>query len=179
MKENTEAIQCQRARFKFFPTLYRHLHPPADNVYFYLLNRGFYEQSGDNFCVPRFSFDPARRVYCGQSVTLTNIQLAYFLGFREVYLIGMDFSYVIPESAIRKGELITSTEDDPNHFHPAYFGAGKTWKDPHLDRIQIGYEYARDIFAADGRKIINATKGGKLEVFPRIDYETLFSGSSA
>jgi glycosyltransferase involved in cell wall biosynthesis len=174
MKENTEAIKAYKSEFKFFPTLYRSRHPEEAHVQFFLLNRGYYERSGQNFCVPRFSFDPARRIFCGQSVTLTNIQLAYYMGFREVYLIGMDFNYVIPASAIVKGELITSTEEDPNHFHPMYFGPGKTWKDPHLNRIQIGYQYARDIFKADNREIINATKGGKLEVFRRVEYDSLF-----
>jgi glycosyltransferase involved in cell wall biosynthesis len=174
MKENAESIRDYKAKFKFFPTLYRNLHPAEDNVSFYLLNRGFYEHKGSSFCVPRFSMDCARRIYCGQSVTLTNIQLAYYMGFSKVYLIGMDFSYSIPQSAIVQGELITSTEDDPNHFHPLYFGAGKTWKDPHLDRIKIGYQYARDVFLADGREIINATKGGHLEVFRRQDYDSLF-----
>ena len=26
-----------------------------------------------------------------------NLQLAFYMGFTEVYLIGMDFSYIIPE----------------------------------------------------------------------------------
>ena len=64
-----------------------------------------------------------------------NLQLAYHLGFTEVILIGMDFSYAIPDSAVVKGKDITSTDDDPNHFHPNYFGKGKRWHDPELDRV--------------------------------------------
>ncbi len=174
MKENIEAIRAYKGIHKLFPTNYKSLHPPGDNVYFFRMNRGFYEKTGDAFCIPKFSTDASRRVYCGQSVTHINLQLAYYFGFSEVYLIGMDFSYVIPPSAIVKGDLITSTEADPNHFNSLYFGPGKTWKDPKLHRVQQNYEIARDIYAADGRKIINATKGGKLEVFERADYDALF-----
>jgi hypothetical protein len=36
---------------------------------------------------------------------------------------------------------------------------------------------ARGAFAADGRSIIDATVGGKLQAFPKGDYETLFPRS--
>ena len=66
------------------------------------------------------------------------------------------------------GNIIVSRSDDPNHFHPDYFGAGKTWKDPHLDRVLISYRLAGEMFAAAGRQIVNATVGGKLEIFDRM-----------
>lgn len=174
MKENVDAIRNYQASHKLFPTIYRQLHPKEPNVSFFLMNRGFYEKESPSFCIPRFSVDAARRVYCGQSVTHINLQLAYYFGFQTVYLIGVDFSYVIPESAIRDGDIITSTEDDPNHFHGDYFGKGKTWKDPKLHRVMLNYELARDMFAADGRKVVNATKGGALEVFERVNYDDIF-----
>ena len=130
MKENIDAIIAYDVPYKFFPTHYQSLHPAEENVAFFRMNRGFYEHTGSNYCVPRFSTDFAQRAYCGQSVTYINLQLAYFMGFTEVYLIGMDFSYHIPDSAIRDGDLITSTEDDPNHFNGAYFGAGKNVERP-------------------------------------------------
>ncbi len=52
------------------------------------------------------------------------MQLAYYLGASEVILIGFDHNYIVPESAEVEGMAITSTEDDPNHFDPSYFGKG-------------------------------------------------------
>jgi hypothetical protein len=46
-----------------------------------------------------------------------NLQLAYFMGFKEIYLIGMDFSYIIPDSHKRTGDVLLSDPDDENHFH--------------------------------------------------------------
>ena len=117
--------------------------------------------------------DAAQRVYAGQSVTYVNLQLAFHMGFTSVVLIGVDFDYVIPDDAERNGELLTSRGPDPNHFHPNYFGAGKTWKDPRLDRVAQNYELARAMLEAAGREIVNATVGGKLEIFRRVELEAM------
>jgi hypothetical protein len=179
MKENLQEIKAYYAPFKFFPTVYKRLHPKTPNTFFFKMNRGFYERSSPNYCVPRFSTDATRELYCGQSVTYINLQLAYYLGFTEVYLIGMDFSYVIPESHQRTGDVLLSDTDDPNHFHKDYFGKGKTWKDPKLDRVAMNYRMAKLAYECTGRKIFNATKGGNLDIFERVDYDTLLGGPSA
>ncbi len=178
MKENLPAIREVTAGHKFFPTIYREMwEAPTDNVTFFTMNRGFYSKKSPNYCVPRFSLDASQRLYCGQSVTIINLQLAHWMGFAEVVLIGMDFSYTIPESAEREGDLITSTTDDVNHFHPDYFGKGKTWKDPKLERVRNNYQLAREIYEGSGRRIVNATAGGNLDVFERVDFATLFARS--
>lgn len=174
MKENIEEIRRFDAPFKLFPTNYRSLHPKQPNTFFFRMNRGFYEKSSPNFVVPRFSTDASKVLYCGQSVTYINLQLAHFMGFTEVYLIGMDFSYVIPDSHKRTGDVLLSDTDDPNHFHKDYFGKGKTWKDPKLDRVALNYRMAKLVYESTGRRIYNATVGGSLEVFERVDYAGLF-----
>ena len=183
MNENQEAIKEYAAGHKFFPTIYRKSYGEVDveegslsGVTYFTMNRGFYAKESPNFCVPRFSTNASQRLYCGQSVTIINLQLAYYMGFSEVYLIGMDFSYTIPDSAKVEGDLITSTEDDVNHFHKDYFGKGKTWKDPKLDRVMNNYQLAKVMFEADGRNIYNATAGGKLEIFERRDFHDTFAG---
>lgn len=179
MRDNIDKIREYHAPYKFFPTNYKSLHPPGDDTYFFRMNRGFYEKSSPYYCVPRFSTDASSVLYCGQSVTYINLQLAYFMGFTEVHLIGMDFDYVIPPEHKQKGDLILSAGDDPNHFHKDYFGAGKTWKDPKLDRVGMNYREAKAVYEAVGRKIYNSTIGGKLEIFERADYNALFSPKSS
>lgn len=177
MNENLDEIRSYYAPFRFFPTAYRPLLSPSPNTFFFKMNRGFYEKSSPNYCVPRFSTDASKELFCGQSVTYINLQLAFFMGFTEVYLIGMDFDYVIPDTHERKGDIILSTTDDPNHFHKDYFGVGKTWKDPKLDRVLMNYRMADLAYSSVGRKIYNATIGGKLEIFDRVDYEGLLRDS--
>ncbi|WP_083199230.1 6-hydroxymethylpterin diphosphokinase MptE-like protein [Sphingobium sp. Ndbn-10] len=160
--------------FRFFPARYRFKIGAGDNTFFLNFNRGFYDPRSSFYETPRFSTDASRRVYCGQSVTIVNIQIAYWLGFSEVYLIGMDFSYNIPDSAKVDGNVLESTEDDINHFHPDYFGAGKKWHDPKLHNVLKSYMMCKFMFELDGRKIFNATAGGNLNVFERADYDGLF-----
>jgi hypothetical protein len=175
LRDNLEAITEYPAGHKFFPSIYRDMIGERPDVSYFMMNRGFYEPRSPDFCVPRFATDPTQRVYSGQSVTIINLQLAYFLGFEEVVLVGMDFSYTVPETSIVEGDLVTSTGDDPNHFHPDYFGAGKVWKDPKLDRVLANYALAKRVYEADGRRIVNATHGGKLELFDRVDFDRIFA----
>lgn len=176
MEENYKEFIDYHPPFRFFPTEYKKWIPETENTIFFKMNHGFYQDGSPYFCLPRFSADATRGVYCGQTVTYINLQLAFFMGFAEVFLIGMDFDYVIPDSHKRTGNLILSTSDDPNHFHKDYFGVGKTWKDPKLDRVAMNYRQARVSYEAVGRRVFNATIGGKLELFERVDYESLFTG---
>ena len=41
-------------------------------------------------------------------------------------------------------------------------------------RMEQAFCRAREEYAVSGRHIFNATVGGKLEVFPRVDYNSLF-----
>lgn len=175
MKDNVKEINAYEIEGqKLFPTVYKNIVTNTTNVTFFRMNRGFYEKTSPNYGIPRFSADCAERIFCGQSVTIISLQLAFYMGFEQVYLIGMDFNYTIPQSAIVKGVKIESTEDDPNHFHPDYFGKGKKWSDPQLDRVLVNYKMANFIYECADRKIYNATVGGRLELFERVDYNSLF-----
>ena len=174
--DNLEKINEYSPKFKFFPSLYKEKIRNTDNTYFFSADLGFYRESHPYYCVPRFSRDFSEVSYVGQSVTYMNMQLAYYLGFTEVYLIGMDFLYQIRETDEERGATLISNEDDINHFHPDYFGKGKKWHDPKVERVGWNYEYAKEQFEKDGRKIYNATIGGKLEIFERRGYDSLLRG---
>jgi hypothetical protein len=123
---------------------------------------------------PRFSKDPSRQMWIGGTVTYICMQLAYYMGFQEVYLVGMDHNYSKPDHLSTLGNDWTSHGEDPNHFHPDYFGKGYRWHDPQTERMEKAYAAAKKAFERDGRKIFNASIGGKLEVFERVDYKSLF-----
>jgi len=172
--DNIKKINRYKCPYKFFPANYKHLIVPDENTIFVPADLGFYRENHPSFCIPRFSKEVENVIYTGQSVTIMQLQMAYHLGFSEVYLIGMDFSYALPDSTKVEGCNYTSQEDDVNHFHPDYFGKGKKWHDPKLDRVLLNYQKCKEAFEEDGRKIYNATIGGKLELFERKDYNKLF-----
>ena len=172
--DNLEEIEKIKCRYKFFPSFYKNKFRRDERVYYFSLDVGFYRKEHPFFEIPRFSDDISDVVYAGQTVTYINLQLAHYMGFKEVYLIGVDFDYKIPDSAKIDGAVIESTEDDINHFHPEYFGKGKKWHDPNLDAVLLNYQKAKEQFERNGRKIINATDGGKLDLYDRVPYKSLF-----
>jgi len=157
-----------KALWKIFPSDVRKFIPPDEHtiyVNFIRAYRGF----------PRLTDNFQRHVFWGGTVTFMNIQLAHYLGATRIYLIGFDHNYARPTADdIIDGSVITSASNDPNHFDPGYFGAGYRWHDPKVERMEGAYRIAREYFNARGIPIYNATAGGKLEVFPRVDFDSLF-----
>lgn len=117
---------------------------------------------------PKFSDDFARIVYFGGTVTMLNLQLAYYLGCNPIYLVGVDHSYKVPPKL--NSVVITSEADDENHFDPTYFGKGFRWHDPKVERMEQSYREARRFLSAHNVSVYNATVGGQLEVFDRVDF---------
>ena len=132
----------------------------------------------NDLSITMFSDNAAKWVSGVRTVTISALQLAVYFGFNPIYLIGCDTFYSIPKSIQHENEnsdlLISTEDDDPNHFLPNYFGKGKKWHNPHVDRMIIHYQHAKLFCDQSGIKIFNATVGGKLEVFPRVNYEDLF-----
>jgi len=122
---------------------------------------------------PYFSTNAARIIWVGGTVSYIAMQIAYYMGFKEVYLVGFDHSYSVPKDAAVDGRAILSNSDDPNHFHPDYFGKGYRWHDPRVDRMEQAYFRAREAYENAGRKIFNATAGGHLEVFDRVTFNNI------
>jgi hypothetical protein len=81
-------------------------------------------------------------------------------------MIGFDHSYKQAPGVVESA-VIQSNEDDVNHFDAAYF-KGKKWQAADVDNMEAMYRLAKDAFEEDGRTIINATVGGKLELFERL-----------
>jgi hypothetical protein len=62
---------------------------------------------------PRFASDVTRRVWEGATVTNAALQLAFYMGFEKVILIGVDHNFASKGDA---NKTVVSTGDDPNHF---------------------------------------------------------------
>jgi hypothetical protein len=124
---------------------------------------------------PKFTGDITSRLWEGATVTNITLQIAFFLGFEQAILIGVDHNYATKG---KPNETVVSQGDDPNHFHPGYFGKGFVWQLPDLETSEIGYRMARQMYESAGRQVIDATVGGKLRIFPRVEYESLFNAGA-
>ncbi|MEL7090193.1 MAG: 6-hydroxymethylpterin diphosphokinase MptE-like protein [Pseudomonadota bacterium] len=119
----------------------------------------------------RFSRDITRGVHEGWTVTHAALQIAYFMGFEEVIIIGMDHRF--QGDAVPNAPLYMAGAD-PNHFSPDYF-RGQTWDAPDLVQSEDSYRAARAAFEQDNRRIIDATVDGACTVFAKIPYADLTS----
>lgn len=120
---------------------------------------------------PKFAKDIRNRLWESATVTYVALQLAYYMGFEEAILIGVDHNF---ETKGKANTTVVSQGDDPNHFHPEYFGKGFRWQLPDLEMSEIGYRMAKKAFENDGRKVLDATVGGKLTIFNKVEYDQLF-----
>ena len=120
---------------------------------------------------PTFSRDITRGIWEGATVTYVAMQVAYYFGCSKVILIGVDHSF---STTGNPHTVVTSDGDDINHFDPNYFGKGFRWQLPDLETSEIAYRLARAEFEAAGREVVDATIGGKLDVFRKADYLSLF-----
>jgi hypothetical protein len=128
-----------------------------------------------NIAGPRFCHDVARQgVWEGATVTYVALQLAYHMGFREAVLIGVDHAFA---SSGKPHTLVLSEGPDRDHFDASYFGRGVRWQLPDLETSELAYRLARDQFERDGRSVLDATIGGKLTIFERVDYSQVVGHS--
>ncbi len=112
--------------------------------------------------------DIEQGTYYGNSVVIDNcLQVAYYMGFSEVYLLGCDCSY--------KGAHHFDGEEYDFQFKSKK--EEKQFKEDvkHWSYVFQAYEILRDGFKKDGRMVYNATPGGDLEVFERRSLEDVFN----
>jgi hypothetical protein len=121
---------------------------------------------------PKFARDARGRLWEGATVTYVALQLAYFMGFKQVILIGVDHSF---STHGKPNTTITSQGEDRDHFDEGYFGKGFRWQLPDLVTSEKAYCMARRAYSQAGRQVLDATVGGKLDIFPKVEYESLFS----
>jgi hypothetical protein len=120
---------------------------------------------------PAFARDVRHRVWESATVTYVALQLAFHMGFEQIILVGVDHNSNVSGKA---NSTVVSQGDDPNHFHPGYFGKGFRWQLPDFDTSEIGYGLARQAFEAAGREVLDATIDGKLTIFRKVNYQSLF-----
>jgi len=147
---------------RFFPKRYR---DTVKNGVFYGGVDFNYEVEG------QFSLDASKGVCGGGSVTTEMLQFAYYFGFSEIYLIGVDFSYAITQ---KKDDTTYTYQGENNYFIPGYLKPGEVADMPNVNANLLAFHAARTTVEAQGRVIKNATRGGKLEVFERVNLDELF-----
>lgn len=95
------------------------------------------------------------------------LQLAYYMDYDEVYLIGIDSNWQTATNTLK------SDEGDINHFHPDYHahigdGGREFW------RMNTTHKTARKFFDIKGTKIMNAGLNSAINAYENVDFNSLF-----
>lgn len=120
---------------------------------------------------PQFSFNPDEGVVRSSTVATVVLQLAVWMGFDPIILIGCDMSYQAA-AFIGQREFRVTDGNDLDHFDPRYLDGG-SWQVPDVDEMLAHLAAAQEACDAHGITVLNATAGGQLEVFPRVSYLTV------
>lgn len=159
IQESVEEIKQIKGPIKFVSDLYPGFweNNVSDDTYRYHFHLSFSRNELPDFCD-----DLEYGVYGCGTVTYDAIQIAVYLGFKEIYLLGVDFSFS------------KDYKDKSNHFVENYYNKNsKTTVVTENEQLKA-YQKAKQYAETHGIKIYNATRGGKLEVFERVDFDSLF-----
>ncbi len=145
------------------------------NLYFM---KTVYEEPKDE-CLP-FSKDCSKKICIGGSITYGMLQLAVYMGFKKIYLLGMDLCYSVErhfDKSISKKEVCNHTkeieEEEKQLYHAISSQYGETYV-ADIDLQTANFQMAKQYADTNSIQIYNATRGGKLEVFDRVNFDNLF-----
>ncbi|MEN9674839.1 MAG: hypothetical protein RIS76_735 [Verrucomicrobiota bacterium] len=136
--------------------------------------------NGDGTQTHPFSDNLLVGFYGGATVIYQQLQIAFYMGITEVILIGLDFSFQLPDKQVstdvRGYEVALKSEGEVNHFHKDYRKPGEAWAFPDMEGQRTSFRAALKRFQAAGRSVVNASRATQLDVFPRRNFDELVPG---
>ena len=130
-----------------------------------------------------FNADVTRGVHFWGTITCKLINFAVYMGFREIYLLGVDNHWPVKKN--EQGELVMDDEQKTN-FSSDYYRKGTDgsgynrligWGQQNflhsIQYINQSYKAVNWHCQQLGVKIYNATRGGDLDTFERVDIDTI------
>ena len=137
------------------------------NVNWFLMKRPL----EDNGKPLEFSDNIPMGLYNSSTVMYSAAQIAAYMGIVEIYLIGVDHHFHISQN--NQGQIIidNSVKD---YFTEKYNEDKDKLYIPNTEKSTLTYIAMKEQCDKRGIKIFNTTRGGELEVFPRIPFDTIF-----
>lgn len=165
LKNCIDEVNAMDLQYKFIPLFHKYYHDiNVDNaIYFNLIT----DENGNSF----FSDDVSVCVGDSTTVACTAMQFAVYMGFRKIYLIGVDHNFSTYKND--KGEIIkdNSVKD---YFTDEYNKDKAELYIPNVDASTRAFWIMKEYCDNHGIEVYNVTRGGKLEVFPRVDFDSVF-----
>lgn len=118
-----------------------------------------------------FSDNVAHEIACASTGMYTAAQLAAYMGFEKIIFIGVDHHFHISQN--NRGEIVVD-DRAKDYFSDKYNDDKENLYIPNTENSTLTYIAMKRYCDQRGIKVFNATRGGKLEVFTRVDFDTLF-----
>lgn len=159
IKKNSDSIKDVNAICKFLPIDYKDVFCGDEYLFFVLKHKDFYPSQSP------FSHNLYRFLAQGFTVTYGAIQIAMYMGFKEIYLLGIDHNYEVTRDS--KGNVIRKNISNSTNYARGITEYTDFANLPRVEETTIAYETAEKISKKRGVRIYNVTRGGKLEAFER------------
>ena len=162
LKNCVKQVNDMDLKYKFIPLFIRFFHGvEIENAFYFNLNSQKTEY-------PVMEEDISRGIGNSTTVAVTAAQMAVYMGFNKIFLIGVDHSFSTYQNS--KGELVND-KTVKDYFTDEYNKDKADLYIPNLDASTHAFISMKRFCDAKGIEVYNATRGGKLEVFPRVDFD--------
>ncbi len=125
---------------------------------------------------PANGVDLIRPLPAPQSVTIMALLLALYMGFGHIYLLGCDHDWILHINESRHFYAENQHALNRSAYNEWYGADFESYCQDYI-RLWQQYKAIQRVATCSSVRIANATAGGLLDVFPRVDLEALFDGS--
>lgn len=134
----------------------------SEDLIFDKNNFHYFSRMPNYFENDSFSLDIEKYIFGGNTVIYDAMQIAVYMGFREIIILGVDMTQT------GQGESI-----------PHFYEISNQEKERQLTKGNIenplkAFSIAKEVAEKQDVKILNATRGGNVEIFERVNFENLF-----
>ncbi len=108
----------------------------------------------------------------GQNVAIISLMLAYFMGCNPIYFLGCDHDFMNITREKYENSAVKHFYPDEKAANPSEIISWDVWRQS-METMRFQYAQLHAYGLKWGFDVFNATWGGCLEEFPRVDYQSL------
>ena len=159
-------VNDMNIKHKFIPLFIRYYHDIQ------IKGAHYFHLKSNHEDYPEMSDDITQFISDTTTVAVTAGQMASYMGFCKIYLIGVDHSFSTYQND--KGEIVQD-KNAKDYFTDLYNPDKSDLYIPNIDSSTRAFISLKRFCDMRKVEIINATRGGKLEVFPRVSFDEIIT----
>lgn len=167
VKDITNEIGSISCDYKFIPiNVIYDLNMKVKDAF--LMNMTYNNNPTENY---GFTDDIHNAISCNGTVTITAMQLAAYMGYQKILLLGVDHNY---SKMIDGNGNVVEDKTVKDYFSDKCDEKIKNKLTHDVGATTLAFMRVKKYLDEKGVEAFNATRGGKLEVFPRVQIDEFF-----